>query len=341
MTYQKRYSCIAFLCILLLTVFFAPPAHADETAAASFASHSLALSATENIDYWLFEPKNATADMPLIVYLHGGSGRGDDINKLTQNGFCMWVSEGKFDDVPAYIVFPQLASKYKAGWSANQTGVQKLVENLVKIYKIDTDRISLVGHSMGGTGTLAVASAFPRLFSCIMPMSGTCEVTDKTVSALSALPILAFIGSADTIVKPENSMQILDAVKAAGGEVEIKVLEGADHFSVPELAFLDEKLDVIGWLIRHKKQTTLIDYDAQGKTLTVRTQIPGTYVFIFASYAENGALTGVKAYEQTLEFGLARLTLPDEVELLPKRGKIFLWRSLAAMLPSCASLTVE
>ena len=99
--------------------------------------------------------------MPLIVYLHGGSGRGDDINKLTQNGFCMWVSEGKFDDVPAYIVFPQLASKYKAGWSANQTGVQKLIENLVKIYKIDTDRISLVGHSMGGTGTLAVASALP------------------------------------------------------------------------------------------------------------------------------------------------------------------------------------
>ena len=57
MTYQKRNSCIAFLGILLLTVFFAPPAHADEAAAASFASHSLALSATENIDYWLFEPK--------------------------------------------------------------------------------------------------------------------------------------------------------------------------------------------------------------------------------------------------------------------------------------------
>ena len=127
MTYQKRNSCIAFFCILLLTVFFAPPAHADEAAAASFASHSLVLSATENIDYWLFEPK--------IVYLHGGSGRGDDINKLTQNGFCMWVSEGKFDDVPAYTVFPQLADKYKAGWSANQTGVQKLIENLVKIYR--------------------------------------------------------------------------------------------------------------------------------------------------------------------------------------------------------------
>ena len=62
MTYQKRNSCIAFLGILLLTVFFAPPAHADEAAAASFASHSLVLSATENIDYWLFEPKNATAD---------------------------------------------------------------------------------------------------------------------------------------------------------------------------------------------------------------------------------------------------------------------------------------
>ena len=314
--------------VLLLTAFFVLSANADETAAASFASHSLALSETENINYWLFTPKNATAEMPLIVYLHGGSGRGDDIGKLTNN-------------VPAYIVFPQLASKYKAGWSANQTGVQKLIESLVKNYKIDTDRISLVGHSMGGTGTLAVASAFPRLFSCIMPMSGTCEVTDKTVSALSALPIRAFIGSADTIVKPENSMQILDAVKAAGGEVEVCVFEGADHFSVPELAFLDEKLDVVSWLICHKKQTAVTAYDADSRTLIVRTQIPGTYTFLFASYAENGALLDVKIYEQTLAFGLESITLPVGTELLQKGGRIFLWRSLAALLPACPAFAVE
>lgn len=341
MTFQKRYA-VTFLYVLLLTAFFVLSAYADQTeSAASFASHSLALSETENINYWLFTPKNATAEMPLIVYLHGGSGRGDDIGKLTNNGFCMWVSEGKFDDVPAYIVFPQLASKYKAGWSANQTGVQKLIESLVKNYKIDTDRISLVGHSMGGTGTLAVASAFPRLFSCIMPMSGTCEVTDKTVSALSALPIRAFIGSADTIVKPENSMQILDAVKAAGGEVEACVFEGADHFSVPELAFLDEKLDVVSWLICHKKQTAVTAYDADSRTLIVRTQIPGTYTFLFASYAENGALLDVKIYEQTLAFGLESITLPVGTELLQKGGRIFLWRSLAALLPACPAFAVE
>ena len=62
MTYQKRNSCIAFLGILLFPVLFAPAALAVERAAEFFASHSLALSATENIDYWLFEPKNATAD---------------------------------------------------------------------------------------------------------------------------------------------------------------------------------------------------------------------------------------------------------------------------------------
>jgi len=67
------------------------------------------------LNYLLFTPENPVSDMPLIVYLHGGSGKGDDINKLKENGFCKGVSEGHFDDVPAYMMFPQVSSFYKGG----------------------------------------------------------------------------------------------------------------------------------------------------------------------------------------------------------------------------------
>lgn len=33
------------------------------------------------LDYWLYSPENPAEDMPLIVYLHGGSGKGNDLEK--------------------------------------------------------------------------------------------------------------------------------------------------------------------------------------------------------------------------------------------------------------------
>ena len=38
------------------------------------------------LDYWLYTPKNPAEDMPLIVYLHGGSGKGNDLEKILDEG---------------------------------------------------------------------------------------------------------------------------------------------------------------------------------------------------------------------------------------------------------------
>ena len=38
------------------------------------------------LDYWLYTPENPAEDMPLIVYLHGGSGKGNDLEKILDEG---------------------------------------------------------------------------------------------------------------------------------------------------------------------------------------------------------------------------------------------------------------
>ena len=48
---------------------------------------------------------------------------------------------------------------------------------------------------------------------------------------------------------PDSSKEVIAALKAAGGSAEITVFDGADHFSVPSLTFLDTNIDLIGWLI--------------------------------------------------------------------------------------------
>ena len=246
------------LVLVAVCIIHAPIITYAEDVPPSFTAQTLKLNDTEVIRYWLFTPRNAAENMPLIVYLHGGSGKGDDVNKLTSNGFCQWVSEGRFDDVPAYILFPQVASKYN-GWGDVKRYVKQLTDFTVSKYGIDKNKISLTGHSMGGTGTYTIGAAYPQLFSCIAPMSGSIDCTEKNISALSDMPVWAFVGDADTIVPPESSIDFINALRDNGGNenAEITVFEGATHFDIPTLAYLDEDLDVVGWLLSNTKESKI------------------------------------------------------------------------------------
>lgn len=244
------------VCALLLFMFAGAISAASAESAPTFTAQSYSAADGTTVQYWLFSPADAAAELPLIVYLHGGSGKGDDLALLTANGFCKWVSEGQFDDVPAYMIFPQLSSSY-TGWANNKTNIRNLIASVVKKYEIDANRISLVGHSMGGTGAYSLAAAYPSMFSCVMPMSGSITNNEKNLTALSSMPVWAIVGSEDTIVPPASSVEFIAALQDRGANAQITVLEGATHFTVPELAFLNEELNVVGWLTRQG--------EAQGK----------------------------------------------------------------------------
>ncbi len=329
---------IAFIAFFVISGFYV---NAEENSAPQFKSYSYKISDTEEINYWLFTPANAAENMPLIVYLHGGSGKGDDINQLVQPpaddskaaGFCYWTKEGKFNDVPAYIVFPQLSSDYKAWADAKET-VRALIEHIVNTQKIDKTRISLTGHSMGGTGTLSIAAEYPRLFSCIAPMSGSVpKITQDKVDAIASLPTWAFIGSEDKIVKPENSMEIINTVKEYGGEVNVTVIDGADHFSVP-YAYLDDNVNVVNWLIGHKKENKAIG-ESDGSAV-IRVQQPDnlgdTSNIVISAYDDEGRLFDCTSISKQLDYGLNKIVLP-EIFNSYKNVKIMIWNSTNDVSP--------
>lgn len=216
---------------------------------ASFTACSINTSQLGTFRYWLYTPSDPTENMPLIVYLHGGSGKGDDLNLITAvDGFPQYLQSGQLGDVRAYVVIPQLPSTQK-GWVNAAESISELIDHTVSTYKINKSNISLTGHSMGGTGTWNLACTYPSLFARIAPLSGSIRNTPDIIDNLKNIPVRAFVGSADTIVSPDSSKEVIAALKAAGGSAEITVFDGADHFSVPSLAFLDTNIDLIGWLI--------------------------------------------------------------------------------------------
>ena len=55
----------------------------------------------------------------------------------------------------------------------------KLISRVEANCAIDSDRVSLTGHSMGGTGAWAIALAYPRTFSAVAPLSAACRSRNR------------------------------------------------------------------------------------------------------------------------------------------------------------------
>ncbi len=67
--------------------------------------------------------------------------------------------------------------------------------------------------------------------------------------------MIAFVGSADTIVSPDSTLTFVEALREAGADVVVTVFDGDDHFSVPSLAYLDRGTYLVGWLTGNQKST--------------------------------------------------------------------------------------
>ena len=221
----------------------------QQDVSSSFNACSMKTVQLGDFKYWLYTPSNPTSNMPLIVYLHGGSGRGSDLNQITSvDGFPQYLQKGQLGNVRAYVLIPQLPSSQN-DWASAGNAVYQLIQSTVNTYHINSNNISLTGHSLGGAGTWSLACLYPQLFARIAPLSGYINVTPDNINKLKNIPVKAFVGSADKVVSPSTSLEAITVLKRMNAQADITVFSGADHASVPRLTYLDSSIDLIDWLI--------------------------------------------------------------------------------------------
>ena len=232
-----------------------PESAAATPAAAPSASPSAAPSATPEaegasletgeaggLDYWLYAPSGARDGLPLIVYLHGGSGRGDDLELVVEaESLPKFLRDGDLA-LSAYVVMPQLPSG-ETGWNGVTEGLAELIDAVVEDCGADADRVSLTGHSMGGTGAFAVAAAMPGRFSCVAPLSGSVRDSREMRAALADLPAWAIAGAQDDVA----------ALRAVNPDARYTEVEDAGHFDLPARAYLDGEVGLVRWLLSHER----------------------------------------------------------------------------------------
>ncbi len=242
----------SFLGFLVLLLCAAACKKTDDQPAptpASMSQHTYASASAGTIGYWLYTPPNATANLPLIVYLHGGSGRGSDLALVVSGSLPQFLNNGSVKDVPAYVLMPQCPSTKT--WEQLNTTVKELIDQVAADKKINIKKISLTGHSLGGTGTWSLGATYATVFSCLAPLSGS--VSTSIASRYTSLPVWAFVGSADATVDPKSSQDIVPLINSAGGRAQLKTYVGATHFDVPELVYKDQSVGLLNWLSSQSK----------------------------------------------------------------------------------------
>ncbi len=185
--------------------------------------------------------------MPLIIYLHGASFKEGNISELIKtDGFPKYVYDEYYGDLRAFVAIPKL-SENEGDWFSVADKIEELIQTLNEAYHIDLNKVSLTGHSIGGTGTYQLQIKLPNTFACIGPMSGFVRCNEENINALSNTKIWTFVGEKDTVINPNSTKQAIALLKEKGAEANITIYDDADHFTVPVLGYQD--MDFIDWLV--------------------------------------------------------------------------------------------
>lgn len=188
-------------------------------------------------DYLLYLPREydrwSEKRWPLLLFLHGLGERGNDIEMIKRHGLPRLIEDGRH--YPFVIVSPQCPDD--EWWDV--LALEALLARLIEKYNVDENRVVVVGMSMGGYGTWALAQRHPERYAAIVPICGGGEI--RHAAAMRDLPVWAFHGAKDTVVPLKRSQEMIDGIVAAGGRPRLTVYPEVEHnawdaaLSYPEL----------------------------------------------------------------------------------------------------------
>jgi len=196
--------------------------------------------------YLLYLPKeyekDSTKKWPLLIFLHGKSLRGNNLQKLKRYGLPELIKRGK--EFPFIVASPQCP--LGRSWNNDEWFIP-LYRELTQKYRIDPNRIYLTGMSLGGYGVWYTAIRYPEYFAAIMPLCGGGDA--KSVCRIKHIPVWTFHGKEDKIVLPEESKKMVGALERCGGNVRFTLLEEKGHDL--HRVFHDNKIYM--WLLKQSK----------------------------------------------------------------------------------------
>jgi len=99
-----------------------------------------------------------------------------------------------------------------------------------KEFNVDDNRIYLMGHSLGGGGSLHMGEKYSTIWAGVAALAPAAFGFQWTAdSKLKNVPLLIIQGDADTTVRPAGSQQLSEELKGLNFQNEYILLPGLDH----------------------------------------------------------------------------------------------------------------
>ncbi len=186
--------------------------------------------------------KDRSQNWPLLLFLHGAGERGSDLKLVNINGPPKLIEAGK--KFPFVVISPQCPQD--TWWVP--PALEAFTDSIQRRYRIDPARIYVTGLSMGGFGTWELAERHPERYAAVIPICGGGDTS--RADHLRNLPVWAFHGAQDDVVPLSRSKDMIDAIKAAGGNPRFTIYPQAGHDSWTETYANDE---IYSWLLQQRR----------------------------------------------------------------------------------------
>mgnify|MGYP000500819686 CR=1 FL=1 len=234
--------------------------------------------------YRLFSPENSSDQQkPLVIFLHGRGDRGTDNGSQTYHEAGMITNPNSLltnemqATYPCFILVPQCSDKIEneewAKWvgnspetpfkglgkngsytmnpfpSASGEAALELIEEVIKDNNINTNRIYIIGVSMGGFGTWEFVARKPQLFAAAVPMAGYSD--HSQIENIKHISFWIFHGSIDKWNPVEGSRNMYKLLSEKNADVRYTEYENTQHGEAFQKAFKEEEL--IPWIFSKSK----------------------------------------------------------------------------------------
>ncbi len=154
--------------------------------------------------------------VPLVLALHW-AGEGDQFKRYTE---CLAYPALK--NYRAIIVAPSAEGGHWIDFN-NEIRVIKLVEQILKYWPVDPNKVLITGYSNGAIGTWFYCHNYAELFTAGLPISGFYDAANMEV------PMYVLHGSADELFSPAKVESEMKRSRQAGSDIQFKLLDGYSH----------------------------------------------------------------------------------------------------------------
>jgi pimeloyl-ACP methyl ester carboxylesterase len=186
----------------------------------------MTLKGFEGWPYVVHVPEHYRGDepLPLLFWLTGGPGRAT--LGLSQARDTLARSEW-------LVVYPHAPDLWWTEPAART--VAALLDEVLRRFNVDTDRVYVAGMSNGGTGAYRYATLWPDRFAAAVSLMGAGQYVrggEQPLAAnLAGFPILFAHGDSDPVIPKIASEEALKAVREAapGAQPELRILPGRGH----------------------------------------------------------------------------------------------------------------